>query len=103
MLTTTLLAFAAGFCAGNGLPYFVAGSTGDGRNPAPFADSAVANIVVGWGMFLVTVICWHFAHVSSHQLPGYAAAAVGVLAVGLIHARLWLNNPWPWRKAPAEE
>ncbi len=95
---TILLAFISGFCAGNGLPYFMAGSTGDGRNPAPFGDSAVVNVVVGWVMFVVAGVCWHFAGVSAHPLPGYAAAAAGVLAVGLVHARLWRNNPWPWRR-----
>lgn len=52
-------------------------------------------------MFVATVICWHLAHVSSHKVSGYAA--VGVLAVGLIHARLWRNNAWPWRKSPVEQ
>jgi hypothetical protein len=98
MPTTVLLAFAAGFFAGNGLPYFVAGSTGDGGNPAPFGDSAVVNVVMGWAaMFVIAAICWCFAHMDDPPLPGYAAAA-GVLTVGLIHAGLWRNNPWPWRR-----
>ncbi|GAA4520153.1 hypothetical protein GCM10023191_096670 [Actinoallomurus oryzae] len=98
MLTTILLALLAGFSGGNGLPYFVAGSTGDGRNPAPFGDSAVTNVLIGCGMFLVAAVCWHFAHTAAHPLAGYAAGAVGVLAVGLIHARTWRHNPWPWRR-----
>ncbi|WP_345606774.1 hypothetical protein [Pseudonocardia adelaidensis] len=100
-MTTVLLAFAAGFCAGNGLPYFVAGSTGDGGNPGPFGESAVLNVVVGSAMFVVAMICWQFAVVPADPMPGYAAAAAGVLVVGLIHARNWRNNPWPWRKTKA--
>lgn len=98
MLTTVLLAFAAGFFAGNGLPYYVAGSTGESGNPGPFKDSAVGNVVTGWtAVFVIAALCWHFAHVADHPLAGYAAAAVGVLVVGLIHARNWRHNPWPWR------
>ena len=99
MLTTIALAFLAGFFAGNGLPYFVKGSTGEGGNPAPFGDSPVVNVVTGWAaMFVIAAPCWYFAHVPDHPLPGYAAAAAGVLAVGLIHARTWRNNPWPHRR-----
>lgn len=103
MLTTVLLALVAGFCAGNGLPYYNLGSIG-GTNPTPFGQSASVNVVVGWVMFVVAAICWRLAHVPSHPMAGYAAAAVGVLAVGLVHARIWRNNPWPWRrtKAPAD-
>lgn len=101
MLTTVLLAFAAGFCAGNGLPYFLAGSFGEGGNPGPFGDSAVINVLIGSLMFVVTVLCWHYAHVPHAATAGYSAAAAGLLAVGLIHARLWRRNPWPWR-TPAD-
>lgn len=99
VLMTVFLAFVAGFFAGNGLPYFLAGSTGEGGNPAPFGDSAVVNVVVGWtAIFVIAAACWHFARVSDHPLPGYSAAAAGVLVVGLIHARVWRNNPWSWRR-----
>ncbi|GAA5125776.1 hypothetical protein [Pseudonocardia adelaidensis] len=97
MMTTVLLALAAGFCAGNGLPYYNLGSTG-GLNPTPFGESAVVNVVVGWVMFVVAAICWQFADVAAHPMPGYAAAAAGVLVVGLIHARNWRNNPWRGRR-----
>lgn len=97
MLTTVALAFMAGFFVGNGLPYYILGSTG-GTNPTPFGQSAAVNVVVGWVAFIVAAICWHSAHVSGHPLAGYAAAAVGLLAVGLIHARNWHNNPWRDRR-----
>jgi hypothetical protein len=99
MATTILLAFVAGFCGGNGIPYYVAGSTGDGRSAGPFPESAATNVLSGWLMLVAAVVCWHFAHVAGHPLAGYAGAAVGVLAVGLIHSHTWRNNPWPWRRA----
>jgi hypothetical protein len=92
MLMTIVLALLAGFCAGNGLPYYNLGSTG-GTNATPFGKSAAVNVVVGWVLFVITAICWHFAHVPDHPLPGYAAAAAGVLMVGVHHARAGTTTP----------
>ncbi|WP_026876387.1 hypothetical protein [Jiangella gansuensis] len=94
MLTTVLLAFVAGFFAGNGLPYYVEGSTGNTINPGPFGDGAVINVVTGWGLFVIAAVAWHFADVPQHPLPGWSAAALGVLAAGLIHARTWRADAW---------
>lgn len=102
MLTTALLALVAGFCAGNGLPYYNLGSTGQ-TNPTPFGRSSTVNVAVGWGMFVVAALCWRSAHVAGHPVAGYAAAATGLLAVGLIHARNWRNNPWGSRGSGGEE
>ena len=92
---TIFLAFAAGFCAGNGLPYFVAGSTGERRNPGPFGESAAGNVLVGWVLLVGAALLWRQA--GATDLATWSAAALGVLAVGLIHSRTWRNNPWPWR------
>jgi hypothetical protein len=94
MLGTLVLAFAAGFCAGNGLPYYVTGSTGDSTSPGPFRPSATANVLSGWVLLVAAAVCWHFTDTNAHPLPTYAAAAAGVLLVGLIHARLWRADPW---------
>jgi hypothetical protein len=99
MLPTVLLGFVAGFFAGNGLPYYTEGSIGHGVNPSPFRQSPVANVILGCAAFVVAGIAWAFAHVSRHPLAGYSAAAVGVLVVGLIHARTWRRNPF--RRRPA--
>lgn len=93
MVTTVVLALVAGFFVGNGLPYYLLGSTG-GTNPTPFGQSAAVNVAVGWVAFVVAAFCWHSAHVSRHPTAGCIAAAAGLLAVGLIHARNWHNNPW---------
>ncbi|RIQ20921.1 hypothetical protein [Jiangella rhizosphaerae] len=100
MIVTVLLAFVAGFFAGNGLPYFVEGSTGRTVNPGPFGDGAVVNVVSGWFLLVIGALAWHFADVPAHPWPGWSAAALGVLAVGLVHARTWRADVWgrrrPW-------
>jgi hypothetical protein len=95
MLTTIGLAFVAGFFLGNGLPYYVQGSTGDGRHPGPFPDRAWVSVLVGCVAFATAGIAWHFAGADHHPLPAGAAALVGLLAVALIHTRTWRDpNPW---------
>ncbi|OIV37028.1 hypothetical protein BIV57_13125 [Mangrovactinospora gilvigrisea] len=94
MLTTLLLAFAAGFCAGNGLPYYTAGSTGEKSSPSPWRESAAGNVLTGSFLLAAAAVCWHYAHVSDHPAAGWPATAVGVVLVGLIHARLWRRDPW---------
>jgi hypothetical protein len=97
MLVTVGLAFVGGFFVGNGLPYYAQGSTGDGRHPGPFPDLPIVSVLSGWGAFIIAAVAWNFAHVSNHPLPGYTAAALGVLTVGLIHTRTW-RSPNPWGK-----
>ena len=95
MLVTMLCAFAAGFFIGNGAPYYVAGSLGEATNPSPFPNSPLVNVVVGWAGMLIGGLLG--AYVWCARDPGRVAAVsavAGVLAVGLIHARLWRANPW---------
>jgi hypothetical protein len=94
MLSTVALAFIAGFFAGNGLPYYVAGSTGEGTNPGPFPDSPVLNVLAGCAGLTIAAICWSAADVHAHALAGWLAALAGVASVGMIHARLWRHDPW---------
>lgn len=94
MLATLLLALAAGFFGGNGLPYYVAGSTGEGASPSPFRASAAGNVLNGLVLMAVGVTCWHFAHVADHPAAGWPAFAAGAALVGLIHARMWRRDPW---------
>jgi hypothetical protein len=100
MLITIGLAFVAGFFAGNGLPYYAQGSTGDGRHPGPFRDSPMVSVFTGWAGLVIAAVAWSFADVNNHPFPGYAAAALGVLLVGLIHTRTW-RSPNPWGKRTA--
>jgi hypothetical protein len=98
MLVTILCAFVAGFFVGNGLPYYIAGSTGEGTNPSPFSDSASVNVLVGLGALGIGALGWHFADVEHYRRTAYTVAALGILSVGLIHARLWRNDPWRKRR-----
>jgi hypothetical protein len=99
---TVLLAFVAGFFAGNGLPYYVQGSLGEGRNPSPFPDRPAVAVVTGVGCFLIAGTAWAFAHVAARPGPGWLATAAGVLAVGLVHARTWRDaDPWGKRSRQA--
>jgi len=101
MALSILLAFAGGFFVGNGAPYYVAGSTGDGVNPSPFPQMPWVNVLVGWsGMVLGVVLCW-LATPLDHPVASSSAIALGVLVVGLIHARLWRRNPWRTRPSAA--
>ena len=102
MPLTVLLAFAAGFFAGNGLPYYLQGSLGEGRNPSPFPDRPAVAVVTGVGCFLIAGAAWAFADVATHPLAGWLAAGAGVLAVGLTHARTWRRaDSWGKRSRPA--
>jgi hypothetical protein len=94
VLTTLLVAFVAGFFLGNGLPYYVAGSTGEGVNPSPFPKTAPVNVVNGWALMLIGAVAWHFVDVARFPVEAWVAGALGVLAVGLIHARVWREDPW---------
>jgi hypothetical protein len=100
MLITVLLALVAGFFAGNGLPYYVQGSLGQGRNPSPFPDRPAVSVAVGVLAFIISGTAWYFADVPAHPLPGWLAATAGVLVVALIHTRTW-NDPNPWGKRTA--
>jgi hypothetical protein len=93
MITTVLLAYVAGFFAGNDPPLLPTGSVGQ-TNHTPFGQSATVNVTVGCVAFAIAAICWHFANTPAHPLPADAAALAGLLTVGVIHARGWHNNPW---------
>lgn len=92
MVLAIVLGFVAGFFAGNGLPYFVTGSFGW---PHRFllGHSAVANVVAGTVALAIAATSGYFVDWHHHPLAGGAAALVGALAVGLIHARVWAPNP----------
>jgi hypothetical protein len=97
MLTTLALAFVAGFFLGNGLPYYVQGSTGDGHHPGPFRDTPAVSVLVGCFAFAIAAAAWAFAHSSGHPFAAYAAALIGLVTVAMIHTRTW-RRPNPWGK-----
>jgi hypothetical protein len=60
----------------------------------------VVSVFTGWAGLVIAAVAWSFADVNNHPFPGYAAAALGVLLVGLIHTRTW-RSPNPWGKRTA--
>ncbi|PRY01558.1 hypothetical protein [Allonocardiopsis opalescens] len=103
MIGTAVLAFIAGFWVGNGLPYYTAGSTGEGASPSPFPKLPAVNVAIGCAMIAVGAVVWSFADVAAHPVAAYSAGLLGALAVGLIHARLWRRDPWGRRGRRAAE
>jgi len=99
MLATVLLCLVAGFFVGNGLPYYVAGSTGQAISPSPFPQRPATNVLVGCAAMALGGLLWSLAHVADHRLAAWLGALAGVLIVGLIHSRTWRNNPWHRRAA----
>jgi hypothetical protein len=89
MVLTVVFGLLAGFFAGNGLPYYAEGSAGRHGNPSPFSKSSVANVIIGWAAFVLAAVFWWLAQVPNNPLAGWISIAIGVLVVGLIHARNW--------------
>ena len=98
-----VLGFVAGFFLGNGIPYYIGGSTGSGVSPSPFPQTPTVNVAVGWIALVIGAVAWSFAGADAHPLPAYAAGAAGFLVVGLIHARSWGSDPWHRRSAAVVE
>jgi len=94
MLLTIAVCFTAGFFGGNGLPYYVAGSTGNARNPSPFHNSPFVNVIVGCAAMALGRVLWSLANVQGHEAAAWISGFAGILVVGLIHARTWRKNPW---------
>jgi hypothetical protein len=94
MWMSSLAGFDAGFFGGNGLPYYLAGSTGEGVNPSPFPNTPRVNVVVGWFGLAAGVAAWQFTDTQAHGGAACASGLLGALVVGLIHARVWRADPW---------
>jgi len=97
MPSAVVLAFVAGFFAGNGLPYFVTGSFG-WEHRFLLGRSAVANVIAGTAALTIAAVTAYFVPWHTHPLAAGIAATLGVLAVGLIHAKVWPSgSPTPTR------
>lgn len=79
--------FLGGLLAANGFPHFVRGITKT-RYPCVLGNGPVPNFLAGWVSFVLATPLFYFAHVA--QCPGWSfgATSVGVLLMGLFHARL---------------
>lgn len=88
MILSIAFGFVAGFFVGNGLPYYVHGSFGE-EHRFLLGRSPVANVLAGCGAMTIGALAWIAIHDDGHTGPALCAVLVGVLVVGLIHARVW--------------
>lgn len=93
MVRVLIIGFVAGILAGNGVPYFVRGITGQ-KHQTPFGNpsSAVVNVVWGWFSLLVAVVLWHFAPMRFHPRAALLAVSLGVLVIGVLLAQTWSSS-----------
>jgi ABC-type glycerol-3-phosphate transport system permease component len=87
MWLTIVLSFLTGVLGANSLPHFVKGITKE-TYPTAFGSSPVVNLMAGWSGFILTALCAYAAHFGRHPFWGFVFAAIGVLLMGLFHARI---------------
>lgn len=85
MWQTVILSLLAGVVGGNALPHFLRGIT-KRRYPNLTGNGPVPNLVAGWFGLVLASLLGYWAHPGDHPAPAFAAAAVGVLLLGLFHA-----------------
>jgi hypothetical protein len=86
MLQMIVLSFLAGLVGANGIPHFVRGITAQ-EYPNVTGNSAVRNVVGGWGALVISALLAFWSHGDRHAPAAFAAAALGVLAMAVFHAR----------------
>ena len=86
MFQAIALGLLAGLMIGNGTPHFVKGITKE-RYPTVFGSGPVPNLVAGWAGICLGASALLAADLPAARGPGGAATAVGVLLMGLFHAK----------------
>ena len=84
---TLVASFVTGFFGGNGLPYYFAGSIGEGQNPSPFRDGATVNVVIGCGALLIAAASAMFIDWSGHGTASFAGLWLGVVSCTAAQSR----------------
>lgn len=94
MTSVIILGFIAGFLFVSGLPHLIKGVMGKAY-PMPFGsmESAMASVVWGWLNWVVAVLLWHVAPMSSHPRATFVAVAAGVLVSGLLMSNMKVKTP----------
>jgi len=87
MFQTIALGLLAGLMIGNGLPHFVKGITKE-PYPSAFGSGPVVNLIAGWVGIALGALALLAADVPAEPVPGGVSIAVGVLLIGLFHARI---------------
>ena len=87
MTSSIILCFIAGVLAANATPHFVKGITKE-QFPTPFSPAPLPNLIGGWAMYVVAGLLLVWAHPGQHPLAALTAGALGVLLMGIFHARI---------------
>ena len=87
MIQAIALGLLAGLLIGNGIPHFLKGITKE-RYPTGFGSGPVVNLVAGWSGICLGVLALLAADLPAEPVPGGGSVAVGVLLIGLFHARI---------------
>ncbi len=85
MWQTILLAFLGGVMGGNAFPHFVRGITRRSY-PSVLGNGPIPNLVAGWSGLILAVLLLRRADPAARPAWAFAAAALGVLLIGLFHA-----------------
>ena len=85
MWQSVLLSLVAGIFFGNGIPHFVKGITKE-RYPSMLGSGPVPNLIGGWLSFVGAGLLMHWIDLRHFRAASLAAAALGVLLIGLFHA-----------------
>jgi hypothetical protein len=87
MTQTILLSFVAGVFAANGTPHFVKGITKE-EFPTIFGSGPLVNLLAGWAMYVLAAIAVLAAHVDRHPVAALVSGAIGLLVMGVFHAKV---------------
>lgn len=85
MWQTLVQSFVIGLFGGNALPHFIKGLTREAY-PNVLGNGPVPNLVSGWVGLVLTALLIHCTDWASAPAWSFAAAAAGLLAIGLFHA-----------------
>lgn len=84
---TLLLCLLAGLCIGNGLPHFIKGIT-KADYPSMLGNGPVPNLIAGWSSLTIAAFLLLAADLGAAPAVSTAAISIGVLAMGLFHAKI---------------
>ena len=86
-LETVVLAFLSGVIGGNAFPHFVRGITREAY-PNVFGNGPVTNVVTGWAGLVIAAALAYYANFQHNPLESLLIGSLGVLLMGLFHARV---------------
>lgn len=86
MWQALVFGFLAGLMGGNIVPHLFKGIVRE-EYPNLLGNGPVPNFVAGWVGLLLTALFAYWAHGGEQPFAAVAAAALGLLLIGVFHAR----------------